>query len=30
MRDPNHVSCGVNFETAIPYLLTRLGLAAGK
>lgn len=30
MRDPNHVSYGVNFETAIPYLLTRLGLAAGE
>ena len=30
MRDPNHVSYGVNFETAIPYLLTRLGLAAGN
>ena len=30
MRDPNHVSYGVNFETAIPYLLKRLGLAAGE
>lgn len=30
MRDPNHVSYGVNFETTIPYLLTRLGLAAGE